>query len=322
MIARLLSSLLIASALAIVAGMAMALTSGRPLLAALMPALPFAAMALVFAVEAVMLRRAGRGDPTGVASGSVLLAALIGEMRAAVPRFFWHQAWAWSPQTRFIPAGRGADAAAVLLVHGYFCNHGFWWRWKARLERIGRPFIAVTLEPAFRDIGRTAPIIESAVAALHAATGRPVVIVAHSMGGLAVRHWWCEQPAHLHARVHRVITIGTPHQGTELARFAHTENARQMQVGSAWLQRLAEREPAERSTRFVCFHGHCDNIVFPPRRACLDGADNRHLTGVAHVAMADHPAVWAALEVTLTEADRSQQPAGPNSRSPGQASPA
>jgi hypothetical protein len=47
--------------------------------------------------------------------------------------------------------------------------------------------------------------------------------------------------------------------------------------------------------RTTCFYSHCDNIVFPPSTAMLDGADNRHLVGVAHVHMVNRPEPWRAL---------------------------
>ena len=49
----------------------------------------------------------------------------------------------------------------------------------------------------------------------------------------------------------------------------------------------------------TCFYSHCDNIVFPPVTATLQGADNRHLPGVAHVQMADHPEPWHELQRCL-----------------------
>ena len=118
------------------------------------------------------------------------------------------------------------------------------------------------------------------------------------MGGLALRRWYAEQPDA--ARIAHAITIGTPHHGTWLARFALTRNSAQMQQHSRWLATLAGREDAARQARFTCFYGHCDNIVFPPSTATLPGADNRHLEAVAHVHMADHPAPWAELERRLT----------------------
>jgi triacylglycerol esterase/lipase EstA (alpha/beta hydrolase family) len=151
------------------------------------------------------------------------------------------------------------------------------------------PCIAVNLEPVFGSIDDYCAAIEAGVQRLQQVTGLPPLVVAHSMGGLAVRRWWTQQPS---AAVHHVITIGTPHHGTWLARFALTPNGLQMQRHSAWLQALASHEPAERSAQFTCFYSHCDNIVFPPSTGTLAGADNRHLPGVAHVHMASRPEPW------------------------------
>jgi len=68
-------------------------------------------------------------------------------------------------------------------------------------------------------------------------------------------------------------------------------NTAQMRLGSDWLAQLAARESAASRGRFICFWGHCDNIVFPTRSATLAGADNRHLPATPHVQMVEHPAV-------------------------------
>jgi triacylglycerol esterase/lipase EstA (alpha/beta hydrolase family) len=188
---------------------------------------------------------------------------------------------------------QAADRTGVLFIHGFVCNRGLWNPWLRRLRERGTPFVALNLEPVFGSIDDYVKQIESAVTQLEHCTGQPIVIVAHSMGGLALRRWWT---AHgIDARVRRAITIGTPHQGTWLARFAMSRNSRQMQQGSRWLQTLAAHESADRAKRFTCFYGHCDNIVFPASTATLAGADNRHLSGVAHVHMADRPEPWAEL---------------------------
>jgi triacylglycerol esterase/lipase EstA (alpha/beta hydrolase family) len=128
--------------------------------------------------------------------------------------------------------------------------------------------------------------VEAAVRSVEQATGMAPVIVAHSMGGLAVRAWLAAQGNPL--RAHRIVTIGTPHGGTWLARLARASNGRQMRLQSRWLAELARAEALHPHpySRFTCFYGNCDNIVFPPSAATLAGADNRLLSGVAHVHMA------------------------------------
>jgi triacylglycerol esterase/lipase EstA (alpha/beta hydrolase family) len=142
----------------------------------------------------------------------------------------------------------------------------------------------------FGSIEAYASHVEEGVRKLEETTGLAPVVVAHSMGGLAVRAWL--QAREADARVHRVFTIGSPHHGTWLGRFGRTPNTRQMRLHGPWLGNLAAREPQARYGRFTCFYSHCDNIVFPPSTATLPGADNRHLEGWSHVHLAFHPAVF------------------------------
>jgi triacylglycerol esterase/lipase EstA (alpha/beta hydrolase family) len=178
---------------------------------------------------------------------------------------------------------------AVLFVHGFVCNRGLWNPWLTRLRRVGVPFVAVNLEPIFGSIDRYVPIIEEAMRSLHEAGHARPLIVAHSMGGLAVRAWLREHDAE--DRVHSVVTIGTPHTGTVLARFGLSANTRQMRRHSQWLRDLQAAESPQRRALFTCFFGHCDNIVVPACTAQLEGADNRHIAGVAHVQMAFVPEI-------------------------------
>jgi triacylglycerol esterase/lipase EstA (alpha/beta hydrolase family) len=177
-------------------------------------------------------------------------------------------------------------------VHGFFCNRAFWNPWLSRLRAEGVPFIAVSLEPVFGSISDYASTIDAAIARLEAATGRAPLVVAHSMGGLAVREW-LHRVERGHLRVHHVVTIGTPHHGTWIARWGRTANGTEMRLKSPLVTRLAEAGTAQRHALFTCFYGNCDNIVFPASTATLAGADNRHLPGVAHVHMAFHATVFS-----------------------------
>jgi triacylglycerol lipase len=135
-------------------------------------------------------------------------------------------------------------------------------------------------------------VIDDAVRRATAATGSAPLLVAHSMGGLAARAW-----LHAHAdgdtRIAGVVTVGTPHHGTSLARLGYAPNAREMRRAGPWLTQLGAAEPATRWTAFTCFWSHCDNIVLPASTATLVGARNVHVSGAAHVALLDRAEVFA-----------------------------
>ena len=243
----------------------------------------------VLGLEFILLgifRRSGEAHRSSVRE---LVGAWRGEVAAAAKVFCWLQPFRSNAEPDHVPTQPGGPRG-VVLVHGLFCNRGIWTPWLRRLRAAGVPFIAVNLEPLFASIDRYAAAIDSAVATMADATGQPVLLVGHSMGGLAIRAWLDAFGAD--DRVHRVATIGTPHQGTWLARWAHTTNGRQMRLGSDWLRGLQAREPARRPQHITCFFSDCDNIVFPAEVATLAGADNRHLPGTGHVQMVFHAAVF------------------------------
>jgi triacylglycerol lipase len=257
---------------------------GHPGWAVAGAALIVAGYALILGVEFLLLARINRGDACPPATTRQVLLAWWGEVRSAPEVFCWRQPFfsgRW-------PDRLDADARGhrgLLLVHGFVCNRGLWNRWYPRLRAAGVPYLGINMEPVFGSIDEYVPAIEAAVLRIEQATGLPPVIVAHSMGGVAVRRWWAEQSAA--GRVHRLVTIGSPHRGTWLAGAAFSPNGRQMRLDSRWLEALASRETIEHRRRTTCFYSHCDNIVFPSSRATLPDADNRHVIGAAHVHMAD-----------------------------------
>lgn len=252
-------------------------------------ALILAGYALFLAAEFTALYIMQAPGPVEPARAGDLLRAWWGEAVTAPAVFLWRQPFRSNVHPDHLPLG-AQGRHGVVLVHGFVCNRGLWNPWMRELQARGVPYIAVNLEPVFGSIDDYPRAIESAVAQIEAVTGESVVLVGHSMGGLAIRAWLRRFDAD--SRTHRVITIGSPHQGTWLARFGHTKNGKQMRQRSPWLTQLREDEPLARARLFTCFYGHCDNIVFPADSATLEGALNVHVPGKAHVHMTFHPTVF------------------------------
>lgn len=251
--------------------------------------------ALFLGLEFVFAARVNRRDPAPEATPWTLVKAWWREAMVAPLVFSWRQPFRWrSLPDHAVPAA--ANRTAVVFVHGFVCNRGFWLPWMEALRAQGRPYASVNLEPVFGSIDDYVPLIDDAVRRAHALTGTAPVLVCHSMGGLAARAWRVATPD-ADTRVRHIVTIGSPHQGTWLGRFSHLTNGRQMRQGSLWLQSLRqcerERWPAGTYAGFTCWYSSADNIVFPASTATLSGADNRFVGGLPHVAMAFDDGVMA-----------------------------
>jgi triacylglycerol esterase/lipase EstA (alpha/beta hydrolase family) len=255
--------------------------------------------ALFLALEFMLLAWVRGDDPAPRATPAQLLRAWWGEVTTAPRVFCWRQPFRSKAEPDHLPAG-AVSRLGVVFVHGFVCNRGFWNPWLARLRAAGVPFVAVNLEPVFGRIDDYVPLVDAAIRRVQQATGRAPLVVAHSMGGLAVRAWL----ARCAGDVEHVVTIGSPHHGTWLARFGVTSNGVQMRRANRWLDRLrseeAKRDAENPYRRFTCFYSHCDNIVFPPSTATLPGADNRHVPGSAHVHLAEQPEVFQAVWTRLS----------------------
>ncbi len=257
----------------------------------------------VLAMEFAVMQRVNRRDPAPRLGLAACARAWWWEVRVAPLVFSWRQPFRWRalPDEQ-VPSAPGQTAA--VFVHGFVCNRGLWLPWMRVLDERGLPWTSVNLEPVFGSIDDYVPLIEDAVRRAEALTSQPPLLVCHSMGGLAVRAWLAATPGAAD-RVCGVVTIGTPHHGTWLAHFSHVTNGRQMQIGGAWLRALEAREAGQPRPPFLCWYSNADNIVFPASTATLAGADNHHLDGVPHVAMAFHPTVMDTSLAMLASAARS-----------------
>jgi len=242
----------------------------------------------------VMSRRVASPTPPRYQLGPVAAMRMLGEeFGASMLVSSWHMPRA-RPHTRIHPDCR---TPPVLLLHGYGCNSGYWAHLTPLLDAAGISHATLDLEPLTGDIDGFADAIEEgATRLLRAAGAQQVIVVGHSMGGLAARAWLRR---HGSAQAARVITLGTPHHGTCLATFGIGINAMQMQRAGidgpacTWLSELAAHEDAATRARITSIYTHHDNIVAPQTSGHLEGARNLELGGVGHVALGRNRRVLA-----------------------------
>jgi triacylglycerol esterase/lipase EstA (alpha/beta hydrolase family) len=208
------------------------------------------------------------------------------ESTASVSAFVWRMPF--RPNLT-LPQPTTIDKAkvAVLLVHGYGCNRAMWLKFSKGLSRQGYASEGINLEPPLGSIDDYPQIIENGVQTLLHRTGATqIAIVAHSMGGLAARAFLNVSTQENNQRIAKVITLGTPHQGTVHASIGQGKNTRQMQRKSHWRDALAARERPEDIAKLVCILTHQDNIVAPQAGQTVTGAKTIELHGIGHVALA------------------------------------
>lgn len=199
------------------------------------------------------------------------------------------------------PTPAPLDHPAVILIHGYFVNRGTFRGLLARLEAAGAgPIFTPNLRSWFAPIERLEEGVAAEVERVARATGRKVIVVAHSMGGLGTRLMLARRGARL---VERVVTIASPHHGTALARLGIGANARQMRPGSEFLRSLeaseGDRGPGVAVTSIWSAH---DNLVAPQETSRLPWAKNVILAGHGHIAILVSDELLEALLAELREA--------------------
>ena len=226
--------------------------------------------------------------------------AIAGESWAIYRLLVWSMPWARSASQLRTPTAP-LTKVPVLLVHGYCCNYGVWRYVAARLQALGHTVLAINLEPLFCSIDDYAPQVEQAVAQLRAQTGQQrVAVVGHSMGGLVIRAW---MRAYGDTQVAVAVTLGSPHQGTQITPHAKLPNARQMVWANDWLQALQANESPHRRALLRIALTAQDAIVFPQIAQTLPGVDSKVFSGIGHLQLCTDADVFAWITTQLRGAE-------------------
>jgi triacylglycerol lipase len=184
-----------------------------------------------------------------------------------------------------------AGEVPVLVVPGYNGTSASVGTLAARLRAAGHRVVVVELpDRGTRDLRTSATALGAAVARTGAAR---VDLVGYSAGGVVVRLWLADPVRALRAR--RVVLLGTPNHGTELAGAAAALDpglcagaCAQLVPGSSLLAELNRGDETPPGPEFFSIWTALDQTVTPPATASLDGAANIRVQDVCASARLGH----------------------------------
>ncbi len=199
-----------------------------------------------------------------------------------------------------------AAGTPIVLVHGIFDNRSIFTLLRRGLHRRGfGSTYALNYSPWTDDIRSMAARLGDLVAQVCDETGHEQVhVIGHSMGGLIGRY--LVQRMGGDDLVHTLVTLGTPHSGTLPAHVVPLELARQMRIGGALINELAEPAPGCR-TRMLVIWSDIDQLVIPQAHGRLDHPDlkarNVLIRGVGHLSLPVDGRVIREIGTTLALLD-------------------
>ncbi|HSD61875.1 MAG TPA: alpha/beta fold hydrolase, partial [Burkholderiales bacterium] len=177
--------------------------------------------------------------------------------------------------------------------------------WHVLMRRLRRRGLGnlhtINLEPPLAGIDHFAARLARRVEEVCRVTGADkVVLLTHSMGGLVSRAYIARLGGA--KRVAKLVTLGTPHHGSELVRLGIGRCAADMLPGGAWLRELEAAEGAGIAVPAVSIFSWHDNLVAPQDSARLAGAQNVALERLGHLRLLFDPGVFRVVAEEISAA--------------------
>jgi triacylglycerol lipase len=214
---------------------------------------------------------------------------------------------------RLSPVQRGllvgdveAAGTPILLVHGMVDNRSIFTLLRRGLRRRGfGRVLSLNYSPLTNDVRTAAEGLAARVELLCAETGfERIHVIGHSMGGIIARYY--AQRLGGDARVHTLVTLGSPHAGTLAAHLVPSRLARQLRPGSDLVAELAGPAAGCR-TRFLAVWSDLDQMVVPREAARLDHPDliarSVLVRGVGHMSLPINRGAVHEISCTLAQLD-------------------
>ena len=254
---------------------ALAAVAGTAMLTGVYPLIPHALMA-------ASRRRKDRAAPAGQIGVALREWALAVGMTATRPLGFLP-----------LPGHAGRGPRPVIVVHGYAMN-------RANFRTLARRLAAAGLGPIvgfeYWTLGKTgsaARKLAEVIDDVRARTGAAQVdLIGHSMGGVVGRYYVSLMGGD--GTVANLITLGSPHGGTDVSAIGIGRPAKELLLGSSLVQRLVAAGPP-RQTKLTIVWSRSDALVPGARQARVAGADELLYDDLGHLGLLTDRRVALAL---------------------------
>ena len=202
--------------------------------------------------------------------------------------------------TRETAAPPAPRTQRVVLVHGFLENGSNYKLLKQRLEHAGIQCLVPQLIPCDGRGGleRLAGELKQDIDAAFGPTA-PVAIVGFSTGGLVARYYL--QNLGGAQRCSQLLTVATPHHGTDSANYYPTLGAEQMRPGSRFLADLEKSQKQLGKMRVVSYRTRYDLVIYPVESSIWDRAENLEYPVMLHSMMLTSGAVMTDIQRRLVE---------------------
>ncbi len=192
-----------------------------------------------------------------------------------------------------MPGANVTGPRPVIVVHGYMMNRA---NFLPLARRLGAAGLGPVLGFEYWSLGKTASAARRLgvyIDEVRAATGAAQVdVIGHSMGGVVGRYF--VQLGGGDGAVANLITIGSPHAGTDVSAIGIGPAARELFFGSTLLERLRVA-PLPARTRITVIWSRSDGMVPGARQARLPGAEEIVYDDLGHLSLLASRRVAAAI---------------------------
>lgn len=182
-----------------------------------------------------------------------------------------------------LPGGHVTGPRPVILVHGYAMNRA---NFLPLARRLGKAGLGPVLGFEYWSLGKTASAAKRLgeyIDEVRARAGAAEVdVIGHSMGGVVGRYY--VQLGGGDGVVRNLITIGSPHAGTDVSAVGIGRPTKELFFGSTLLERL-RASPLPRQTRMTVIRSRSDALVPGARQARIVGVEEIVYEDLGHLSM-------------------------------------